>query len=247
MRRSFFFPMVIAGLFFASANSQAVVPLSIWDASLTQVNWDGCVQRGIAAMQAEGWQNVTAGGASATSQTYFIGGQHGNYSGYILCRPLGAVGSTYTVAVAAQAGTDTNRTRDCLANFMNAGQPVSGCGGAMAGRPISGGAPGGMPGGSQGCGDLSGLWHQSTPGIANTAWELTRMADGRYQASEAGAAHAQGSAVFSGGQLRIDWSTGPFSGYYAWNLDASCSTGSGNLVFFTGGSGSHASTVRRGN
>lgn len=89
---------------------------------------------------------------------------------------------------------------------------------------------------------MVGTWEQSTEhGIPTTKWTIT--ADGK--AKESGGGNAKGDATFTGGKLRIVWTTNDnYAGYYEWDLE-DCKSGNGNLVFTKSGVGTHKSTVKR--
>jgi|GEM_PF-5696717 len=90
---------------------------------------------------------------------------------------------------------------------------------------------------------LAGSWTQQSESTGTSTWIIT--ADG--QATESGLGRARGTATLSGRKLRIDFRTddGNYSGYYEWNLDSSCNSGSGYLIFTSGATGSRNSTVKR--
>jgi hypothetical protein len=73
---------------------------------------------------------------------------------------------------------------------------------------------------------------------------LTPSGNG-YHAQESGMGNAVGTAVMTGKRVRIEWRTGDFTGHYEWVLDPSCMTGEGQLVFYTGATGTHRSVARR--
>ncbi len=78
---------------------------------------------------------------------------------------------------------------------------------------------------------MVGNWKQETPGIPFTQWTIT--ADGT--AKERGGGNVSGKASLSGRTLRIDWShSNGWSGYYEWELEPDCKSGSGKLKFNSG-------------
>jgi len=101
-----------------------------------------------------------------------------------------------------------------------------------------GGAAGGFV-----CTALAGVWTQQSENGGRSTWNITAAGE----AAETGLGHAKGTATLKGRKLRIDWRTpsGAYSGYYEWDLDSSCVSGSGVLVFLSGASGSQKSTVRK--
>ena len=89
-----------------------------------------------------------------------------------------------------------------------------------------------------------GQWEQTATGVGTSTWTLTRSG-GSYHAQENGMGNAVGTAVMTGNRVRIDWRTGDFSGLYEWVIDPSCTTGEGQLVFYSGATGTHRSVARR--
>lgn len=75
---------------------------------------------------------------------------------------------------------------------------------------------------------LAGTWTQNSEGLGSSTWTIT--ADG--EATESGLGNAKGRATLSGRKVRIDWTIPGYnnSGYYEWNLDAACQSGSGVAV-----------------
>ena len=105
--------------------TQAQVPaLTVNDGSLNEVSWDVCVERARAALETEGFSNITSGGAGPESQTVFVGGKHSIYAASIMCRPKGSSGSTYTIAVASNRG-DAAALRTRLRNAMHCASTLS--------------------------------------------------------------------------------------------------------------------------
>jgi hypothetical protein len=98
--------------------------------------------------------------------------------------------------------------------------------------------------GFAGC-DISGSWRHSTADVGQAVWTFTSIGGNRYDAQEIGLGNATGRAVLDGNRLRIDWKTGIYSGYYEWYLGPDCTSGNGKLVFFSGGKGSHDSSLMR--
>jgi hypothetical protein len=89
-----------------------------------------------------------------------------------------------------------------------------------------------------------GQWEQTASDVGTSTWILTRSGNG-YHAQENGMGNAVGTAVMSGNGVRIEWRTGDYSGRYEWEIDPSCTTGEGQLVFYTGATGTHRSVARR--
>lgn len=95
------------------------------------------------------------------------------------------------------------------------------------------------------CQNGAGDWSSSVPGMGSSVWHL-RGSGGSLQATETGWGNAKGTAEFSGRHLRIDFAVNNVTGYYDWDLDATCSRGAGELVYTAGlPSGSHPSTISR--
>lgn len=89
---------------------------------------------------------------------------------------------------------------------------------------------------------LAGTWVHITEGIGTTTWTIT--SDGK--ATETGKGYAKGTATLKGNTLRIDWKTdNGYSGYYEWPLDSNCNSDNGKLVFKSGTTGEHKSTVKK--
>jgi hypothetical protein len=89
---------------------------------------------------------------------------------------------------------------------------------------------------------LAGTWSQTTQTVGTSTWTITDSG----KATESGLGSVSGTASLSGKLLRIVWShPNGWSGAYEWNLDSNCNSGSGKLVFKSGGSGTHTSTVTR--
>ncbi len=126
---------------------------------------------------------------------------------------------------AAQQELENYRTRQMavMAEFrsMNCDKP---------GKPETQGSP---------C-TLEGTWTQFAEGLGSSTWYVT--ADGK--ARETGLGASTGTANVNKNVVRIDW-TNPngWSGYYEWTMDSNCKTGTGTLVFKSGGSGSRKSNV----
>lgn len=81
------------------------------------------------------------------------------------------------------------------------------------------------------CQMSAGSWAQSTPGIADTTWSITKEGFAT-QSNNPGGYATTGSATLSGGVLTINWTT-PESGYagvFRWTLNANCG-GTGKLTF----------------
>jgi hypothetical protein len=93
--------------------------------------------------------------------------------------------------------------------------------------------------------NVDGHWEQTATDVGISTWILTRSGDDRYHAQENGMGNAVGTAVMIGNRVRIDWRTGDFSGIYEWVIDPSCTAGEGQLVFYSGGTGTHRSVARR--
>ena len=89
-----------------------------------------------------------------------------------------------------------------------------------------------------------GQWEQTASDVGTSTWTLKRSGDS-YHAQENGMGNAVGTAVMTGNRLRIDWRTGDHSGIYEWVVDPSCTTGEGQLVFYSGATGTHRSVARR--
>jgi hypothetical protein len=94
--------------------------------------------------------------------------------------------------------------------------------------------------------DISGYWVHSTDGVGEARWRFTHIGDNRYNAQEEGLGGATGIAVLDKHHLRIDWKTDGYSGYYEWDINSDCDSGTGQLVFFSGGSGTGSSALNRG-
>jgi hypothetical protein len=89
---------------------------------------------------------------------------------------------------------------------------------------------------------LAGTWVHITEGIGTTTWTIT--SDGN--ATEEGKGYAEGKATLKGNTLHIEWQTkNGYSGYYEWRLNSNCSSDDGELVFKSGGTGTHKSTVKK--
>ncbi len=90
---------------------------------------------------------------------------------------------------------------------------------------------------------LAGTWsHSTSGGVGSSSWTITNAG----RATETGLGGAVGTASLAGKTLRIDWKTSNgYSGFYEWNLDSNCSSGSGKLVFLSGSSGTRTSSVSR--
>jgi hypothetical protein len=97
---------------------------------------------------------------------------------------------------------------------------------------------------SQQC-NVAGQWQQTAADVGSSIWILTHIGDNRYSAQENGMGNATGTGLMTGNRIRIDWRTGDWSGIYEWSIDPSCTSGEGELVFFSGGSGTHRSVARR--
>ena len=93
------------------------------------------------------------------------------------------------------------------------------------------------------CG-AAGQWEQTASDVGTSTWTLTPSGNG-YHAQESGMGNAVGTAVLTGKRVRIEWRTGDITGHYEWALDPSCMTGEGQLVFYTGATGTHRSVARR--
>lgn len=93
--------------------------------------------------------------------------------------------------------------------------------------------------------NVAGTWEHTTNSIGTSRWVLSPGSNGAWDAVEDGLGGARGRATVNGSTLRIEWNAGDWSGYYSWSLSNACDEGSGQLVFTSGGSGSHSSTVRR--
>jgi len=95
--------------------------------------------------------------------------------------------------------------------------------------------------------DISGSWAHSTTDVGQATWIFTPIGGNRYNAREIGLGNATGTAVLEKDRLRIDWAADNSRGYYEWNLDSSCASGTGKLVFLfsSGGSGIHSSSLTR--
>jgi hypothetical protein len=94
--------------------------------------------------------------------------------------------------------------------------------------------------------DISGSWQHSTEDVGQAEWIFTPIGGNRYDARERGLGNATGKAVLDGNRLRIDWKTDTYSGYYEWDLRPNCTSGTGKLVFSSGGRGTHKSRIYRG-
>ena len=93
---------------------------------------------------------------------------------------------------------------------------------------------------SGGC-RVSGRWTHTTDGVGTTGWDIA--ANG--QATEFGGS-ATGTATVTGSALRITWAApSGYQGYYEWNLNSTCTSGLGTLVFTRGANGTHRSSVTR--
>jgi len=78
-------------------------------------------------------------------------------------------------------------------------------------------------------------------GIGPSVWNVT--ADGT--ATEAGLGGSTGKAILAGRVMTIEWShKNGWSGTYRWTMDAACKTGTGQLIFKSGGSGTRVSKVK---
>lgn len=87
---------------------------------------------------------------------------------------------------------------------------------------------------------IEGSWTQYATGLGRSTWHVT--SDGK--AIESGLGASTGTASMTKNVMRIEWSNpNGWSGYYEWTMDAECRTGSGTLVFKSGGTGSRTSTV----
>jgi hypothetical protein len=74
----------------------------------------------------------------------------------------------------------------------------------------------------------AGPWHQSTPGIADTTWNIK---NGIATESGSPGGETKGPATLSGGKLTIKWTAASgYAGVYEWTLDAECN-GTGTLKF----------------
>ncbi len=93
--------------------------------------------------------------------------------------------------------------------------------------------------------NVDGKWEQTATDVGSSTWILTRSGNNQYKAQEEGMGNAVGTAVFVGHRIKIDWRTGDWSGIYEWLVDAECATGEGQLIFHSGGSGTHRSVARR--
>ena len=89
---------------------------------------------------------------------------------------------------------------------------------------------------------IGGAWTQQAQSLGSSTWRIE--ADGR--AKESGLLNTSGQATLTGRTLRIHWgdSGSGVSGYYEWQLDATCRAGSGRLVF-AGIADTRTSTVKR--
>ena len=93
--------------------------------------------------------------------------------------------------------------------------------------------------------NVSGQWEQTATDVGSSIWILTSADGDRYQAQENGMGNATGTGVMTGNRIRIEWRTGDYSGIYEWTIDPSCTTGEGQLVFFSGSTGTHRSVAKR--
>lgn len=67
-------------------------------------------------------------------------------------------------------------------------------------------------------------WRFDVAGMGSSVWSI----DASGKASESGLGGARGTASFSSGSIRVDWTTGAYAGYFTVSLDADCS-GTGTL------------------
>lgn len=75
-------------------------------------------------------------------------------------------------------------------------------------------------------------WRFDVQGMGSSTWTV----DAAGQAQEAGLGSARGRAQFSGGSLRIEWTTGAYAGFYTAALDGDCN-GRGTLQWTRSPSG----------
>jgi hypothetical protein len=136
-------------------------------------------------------------------------------------------------------------------NMKCAGNPGETCGGAWANSvyatgaaPVTAAAKPAQPPTqalARGCA-LAGTWAQTAEGLGSSTWTISSSGEAR----ESGLGNAKGTAALAGKTLRIDWShPNGWSGFYEWNLQPNCNSGSGKVVFKSGGSGTRISTVTR--
>lgn len=103
----------------------------------------------------------------------------------------------------------------------------------------------GAPSGSGRC-DAAGRWNFQIDGEVSSVYTLTAQGYNRYTASESGMGNATGTATLTGTRLRIDWTTsGGWAGYNTFELDATCNSGEGSVVFTGGGTGQKRARIQR--
>lgn len=78
--------------------------------------------------------------------------------------------------------------------------------------------------------DISGQWQMALSWIA-TNWTFTAVGNNQYSAQEQGGGNATGTAVVSGTQMQLSWSTGGSAGTHALVLDPSCSRATGTNTY----------------
>jgi hypothetical protein len=75
---------------------------------------------------------------------------------------------------------------------------------------------------------VAGRWIHTTTNVGTSTWDV----DDRGNAKEVGLGGAEGIASLNGKVMTIRWHIGTaWAGSYAWKLDQTCRSGSGDLVF----------------